>query len=176
LAEGLRIHVADLRRRAPKADLVVQVDEPALPAVIAGAIPTASGYGRHRSVDAPEVDRLLRMLTDAISEAGATPVVHSCASDVPVALLAGAGFAAISFDLALATPDDSWSATFESGVDLWPGGGDRRSIDRWFASLGFDDAAYGDRTVVTPTCGLSGFSPAEARAALTRAQQAASTT
>jgi methionine synthase II (cobalamin-independent) len=175
LAEGLRTHIADLRKRAPKADLVVQVDEPALPAVIAGAIPTASGYGRHRSVEAPEVDRLLRLLTDAISEAGATPVVHSCASDVPVSLLAGAGFAAISFDLSLATPDDVWAATFESGVDLWPGGGDRRAIDRWFTSLGFDDSVYGDRTVITPSCGLSGWSPADARAALTSAQQAAST-
>jgi hypothetical protein len=175
LAEGLRTHIADLRKRAPKADLVVQVDEPALPAVIAGAIPTASGYGRHRSVEAPEVDRLLRLLTDAISEAGATPVVHSCASDVPVSLVAGAGFAAISFDLSLATPDDVWAATFESGVDLWPGGGDRRAIDRWFTSLGFDDSVYGDRTVITPSCGLSGWSPADARAALTSAQQAAST-
>lgn len=176
LAEGLTGQIADLRKRAPKADLVVQVDEPVLPAVIAGAIPTASGYGRHRSVDVPEIDRLLRMLTDAISGAGATPVVHCCAADVPVVLLAGAGFSAISFDLSLAKPGEDWAATFESGVDLWPGGGDRRAVDRWFTSLGFDDAAYGDRTVVTPACGLANLSPAEARAVLARVQQAASTT
>jgi methionine synthase II (cobalamin-independent) len=176
LAEGLQIHIADLRKRAPKADLVVQVDEPALPAVIGGAIPTASGYGRHRSVDAPEVDRLLRMLTDAISQAGATPVVHSCASEIPVSLLAGAGFRAISFDLALATPGEDWAAVFEAGVDLWPGGGDRRAIDRWFGSLGFDDTVYGDRTVVTPACGLAHVTPTEARAALTHVQQVAATT
>ena len=53
LAEGLRDHVADVRRRIPDADLVVQVDEPALPAVLAGAVPTASGFHRHRSVDPP---------------------------------------------------------------------------------------------------------------------------
>ncbi|HET8603347.1 MAG TPA: methionine synthase, partial [Marmoricola sp.] len=35
LAEGLRAHVADVRRRLPGADVVVQVDEPALPDVLA---------------------------------------------------------------------------------------------------------------------------------------------
>ena len=40
LAEGLRDHVADVRRRLPGAStLLVQVDEPALPAVLAGADP-----------------------------------------------------------------------------------------------------------------------------------------
>ena len=38
-------------------------------------------------------------------------VVHSCAPDVPVELLAGAGFAAISFDLTLARPADAVSYT-----------------------------------------------------------------
>jgi len=175
LAVGLAGQIADLRKRAPKADLIIQVDEPALPAVMAGAIPTASGYGRHRSVDAPEVDRLLRMLTDEITKAGATPVVHCCASDLPIALLAGAGFQAISFDLSLAEPGEVWAATFESGVDVWPGGADRRTIDRWFASLGFDESAYGERTVITPACGLAGFSPDEARAALAGVQRYAAT-
>ncbi|MGZ4437449.1 MAG: methionine synthase, partial [Nocardioidaceae bacterium] len=46
LAEGLAAHVADLRRRLPGADLTVQVDEPALPAVMAGSVPTASGFHR----------------------------------------------------------------------------------------------------------------------------------
>lgn len=173
LAEGLAGHIADLRKRAPKADLVVQIDEPALPLVLAGAIPTASGYGRHRSVDDPEADRLLRFVVDAIRSGGATPVVHCCAADVPVTLLGGAGFQAVAFDLSLAKPGERWAAAFEAGVDLWPGGGDRRAIDRWFGSLGFDDAAYGERTVVTPSCGLASVSPAEARTALTRVQQIA---
>jgi len=53
LAEGLRDHLAGVQRRVPGASVVVQVDEPALPAVLAGAVPTASGFHRHRSVDAP---------------------------------------------------------------------------------------------------------------------------
>lgn len=174
LAEGLTAHLSDLRRRAPRAGLVVQIDEPALPAVLAGAVPTASGYGRHRSVDVAEADRLLRFVVDAVDGLGAVPVVHCCAADLPVALFAGAGLRAISFDVALAVPSDAWAAAFESGVDLWPGGGDRHTVDRWFAALGFDDAAYGDRTVVTPACGLLAASPAEARAALAEAQRSAS--
>ena len=92
-----------------------------------------------------------------------------------MALLAGAGFRAISFDLSLATPDEVWAATFESGVALWPGGGDRRAIDRWFSSLGFDDSVYEERTVLTPSCGLANLSPDEARNALTRVQTSAAT-
>jgi methionine synthase II (cobalamin-independent) len=186
LAEGLVGHIADLRRRAPHADLVVQIDEPTLPMVLAGAIPTASGYGRHRSVDRPEASRLLELVASAITAAGATPVVHCCAADAPTDLLAGAGFAALSFDLALAKPEDSWAAAFEGKVDLWPGAiptsgalpdatAVRRRVDHWFGALGFDDAAYGDRTVITPACGLAGVSPSRARESLTLAQQSAST-
>src|SRR5205085_6861567 len=53
LAEGLTGHLADLRRRVPGASWIVQLDEPALPAVLNGAVPTASGFHRHRSVDGP---------------------------------------------------------------------------------------------------------------------------
>lgn len=176
LAEGLARQVADLRRRAPHADLIVQVDEPGLPAVLAGAVPTASGYGRHRTVDVPEADRLLRVLVDVIAGAGATPVVHCCASDVPLSLLAGAGFQAVSFDASLIGPTEEWAQAFESGVDFWPGGvAERQQVDRWFRALGFDDAAYGERTVVTPACGLAGASPDQARADLTLAQRVAAT-
>src|SRR5580658_2468179 len=43
LAEGAAAHVADVARRLPKATLLVQLDEPALPAVADGAVPTPSG-------------------------------------------------------------------------------------------------------------------------------------
>jgi hypothetical protein len=110
------------------------------------------------------------MAVDAITSAGARPVVHSCASDVPVALLAGAGFTAISFDASLAHPDDTWSEVFEGGTDLWPGvvpSDARRQVDEFFSRLGFDEEAYDARTVVTPPCGLAGASPGEARRTLT---------
>ena len=184
LAEGLRARIADVRRRFGGADLVVQVDEPSIVAVMTGGIPTASGFGRHRSVQPPEADALLRLVTSATVDAGARPVVHSCAPDVPVELLAGAGFAAISFDLTLASPADIWAETFEQGVDLWVGAVpslDARvseadlaeRIGRFFSQLGFDDEAYADRLVVTPTCGMAGASPAWARRALSLAHTVA---
>jgi len=182
LAEGLTTHVADIRRRFGRAkQVVVQIDEPSIVAVLGGGIPTASGFSRHRTVQLPEADALLRRVVDAIIDADARPVVHSCAADVPVALLAGAGFAAVSFDVGLAEPDDSWSEVFEAGTDLWPGvvpSTDAqvtdtelgRRVERFFDRLGFDEDAYAPRTVVTPTCGLAGASPAWARRALSLAQ------
>jgi methionine synthase II (cobalamin-independent) len=181
LAVGLTRHVADVRRRFGRAEqIVVQIDEPSVTAVLGGGIPTASGFGRHRTVHPPEADALLRRVVDAITAAGARPVVHSCAADLPLALLAGAGFTAVSFDVGLAEPDDSWSEAFESGTDLWPGvvpSADadvsdadlRRRVERFFGRLGFDEDAYAPRTVVTPTCGLAGASPAWARRALSLA-------
>ncbi|MFD0776771.1 methionine synthase, partial [Streptomonospora algeriensis] len=44
--EGVLAHAGEVRKRVPGAELIVQVDEPCLPAVLAGAVPTASGYGR----------------------------------------------------------------------------------------------------------------------------------
>jgi methionine synthase II (cobalamin-independent) len=185
LAEGLRTHVADARRRFARSDLVVQVDEPAIAAVLGGGIPTASGFSRHRVVHPPEADALLRNVVDAITSAGARPVVHSCAPDVPVELLAGAGFTAISFDLALLRPDDIWAETFERGVDLWfgvvPSTGATgvtdaalaARIDAFFRRFGFDEGVYAPRHVVTPTCGLAGASPQWAKQALKLAAGAA---
>lgn len=177
LAEGLADHVRDLRRRLPGADIVIQVDEPLLPRVLGGGVPTASGFSRHRTVHPPEADELLSKVASAISTAGARPVVHCCAADVPVALLAGAGFTALSFDVALAGPDDLWAETLESGVDLWPGAvsslapepesAAHRRLERFFGRLGYDEASWADRAVVTPSCGLAGASPAWARQALT---------
>lgn len=186
LAEGLGVHVRDVRRRFSRADLVVQVDEPAIAAVLTGGIPTASGWSRHRSVHPPEVDALLRTVVDTIVDAGARPVVHSCAPDVPVELLAGAGFSAISFDLGLARPDDVWAETFEKGVDLWCGVVPSTDaapvsqkqvvarIETFFGRFGFAEEAYSDRLVVTPTCGLAGASREWTRAALVAAQSVAS--
>ncbi|MDI2129363.1 methionine synthase [Yinghuangia seranimata] len=98
LAEGLRGHVADLRKRVPGAELVVQFDEPALPAVLSGTVPTASGFGKLRAVDKAVVREHLRTVVDAV---GVPTVVHSCAPGVPVGLLREAGVRAVSLDFTL---------------------------------------------------------------------------
>ncbi len=56
LAEGLRLHLAEVRRRIPGAQLVLQLDEPSLTAVLRGQVKTASGYRTHRAVDRQVVE------------------------------------------------------------------------------------------------------------------------
>jgi methionine synthase II (cobalamin-independent) len=172
LAAGLSAHLADLASRFSAVDLHVQVDEPGLQAVLQGSVPTASGWATHRSVAPPEADELLRRVVEVIRAAGATPVLHSCAADVPVALVRGAGFGAISFDLSLARPDDAWAEAFDAGTDLWFGTTSAARVGEFLHRLGFDRDDVDDRLVITPPCGLAGASPDAARAAL---RQAAST-
>ncbi len=184
LAAGLATHLSDLNRRFPAVDLHVQIDEPAMREVIEGAVPTASGWATHRRVDPPEADALLRGVVDVIVAAGAVPVLHSCGSQVPVDLLRGVGFTAISFDLSLATADDTWAEAFDAGVDLWMGVVPSSDvplardpilgrIETFFTRLGFAPEAVTERLVVTPTCGLAAASPRHARAALATAQSVA---
>src|SRR2546423_1371902 len=97
LTEGLKLHLAEIRKRAPRAGRVLlQLDEPALPGALSGTVPTASGFGRLRAVDEPVARELLAQVIQAVhataTDAAAAPVaVHCCASDVPIDLLPTAG-------------------------------------------------------------------------------------
>jgi methionine synthase II (cobalamin-independent) len=179
LAEGLAGHVADLRRRVPGADLVVQVDEPALPAVTAGAIPTASGFHRHRSVDEPQASHALAGVFSALVDAGATPVAHCCADEPPISLLRGAGARAVSVDvLALAAASyEPLAEALDAGEQVFLGvvpatdatlseGAVADRVLRLLDMLGHDPEEVGGQLVLTPTCGLAGATPGYAREAL----------
>ncbi len=182
LAEGLRVHVADLRRRVPGAErLVVQVDEPALAAVMGGQVPTASGFGRHRRVDLPEASAHLEWMVAAITEAGAEAWVHSCAPQTPWALVAGTGVAGLSADLDMLGPADldTFAEVLEQGrttalgvvpsTDPASPVSDARvveRVERWLDMLGLDPEEVGSGLVLTPTCGLAGASHAWSRQAL----------
>ena len=188
LAEGLRDHLADVRRRVSGVDrLVVQVDEPALGAVLGARVPTASGFGRHRHVDRPELSQHLEWVLAAAAEQG-EPWVHSCADDSPLDLVRGAGARGLSVDLAILAPADHdvLAEALEAGESvalgvvpsLEPG---TRPTDRgltdgvlaWLDRVGLDPDVVGERLAVTPTCGLAGASPDWARQALTLARATA---
>jgi len=77
LAEGVRQHLAQVRRLVPGAELVLQLDEPSLPAVLAGHLPTASGFGTIRAVDRQVVLAGLRAVL-AGADGGET-LIHCCA-------------------------------------------------------------------------------------------------
>src|SRR6202522_3243083 len=96
LAEGTAAHVAEVGKRVPGARLVVQFDEPALPAVIAGQVPTASGLSRLAAVEA---DVLQERLAQVLAAARGYTIVHCCATTVPFGIIRAAGADAVSFDL-----------------------------------------------------------------------------
>jgi methionine synthase II (cobalamin-independent) len=189
LAEAVRSHVADVRRRLDGASVVVQLDEPALPAVLGGAIPTASGFSRHRSVTAADAAQALDWLDEAAVSAGATSVLHCCAADVPFAMLRETSLPAVSFDLALVTRPqyDDLAEWVDAGRTLWPGvvpavdpdgapPGDDDLTHRllgWWSALGFSEAESVPATTITPACGLAGASPHWARRALALAEHVA---
>ncbi|MBV1936803.1 methionine synthase [Streptomyces sp. BV286] len=185
LAEGLREHLADVRRRIPGAEIVLQLDEPSLMGVLRGQVRSASGYRTHRAVDRQLVEATLR---DVIGVQGSGPaVVHSCAPDVPFALLRRAGATAVSFDFALLTErdDDTIGEAVEGGTRLFAGvvpgtdgplsdpAGSVMGVRTLWRRLGLSPGLLTDALTLTPSCGLAGASPEYARRALAHCVRAA---
>ena len=184
IAEGVGELLADLARRLPGVQLVLQVDEPSLPAVAAGAVPTPGGFFRHRAVDLPELCRALGWIAAEPARRGLSvdTVLHSCApwreGAWPLASLlgtdpTGAGFGAVSLDLdQLANPDfDALAGAIDAGAGLYlgcvPTTGAARPIAvdavrrRVLTALDRIGAPVTDRLVLTPACGLAGWESAE---------------
>ncbi|MDQ8701955.1 methionine synthase [Streptomyces sp. LHD-70] len=184
LAEGLVRHLDDVRRRVPGATPVLQLDEPSLTAVLRGQIKSASGYRTHRAADRQVVEATLRSVMEA---AGVPVVVHSCAPDVPFALLRRAGVAGVSFDFGLLTErdEDSIGEAVEGGTKLFAGvvpstdaalsdpASNVSGVRTLWRRLGLNPGLLADSVVVTPSCGLAGASPAYARKALAHCVTAA---
>ncbi|MEV7287621.1 methionine synthase [Streptomyces sp. NPDC093252] len=185
LAEGLRLHLAELRRRIPGARLVLQLDEPSLTAVLRGQVKSASGYRTHRAVDRQVVEGTLR---DVIGVHGEGPViVHSCAPDVPFGLLRRAGAQGISFDFSLLTErdDEAIGEAVEAGTRLFTGvvpgtdgplsdpAGSVMGVRTLWRRLGLHPGLLADAVTITPACGLAGASPDYARKALAHCVRAA---
>jgi methionine synthase II (cobalamin-independent) len=117
LAEGAAAHVAEIAKRLPGARVAVQFDEPALPAVAGGEIPTASGWSRLRPVEA---EVLRDRLAQVIAAVPTYTVVHSCAAAVPFGLIRTAGADALSFDLSQLRrgEEDGVAEAAEAGLGL----------------------------------------------------------
>lgn len=174
LAYGVREHIAEVRRRVPGADLVLQLDEPGLPAVLAGAVPTASGWGKHRGVDGPAAVELLSHSLEAASPAAT--VVHCCAERPPIEVFRKAGADGVAVDLALLN-EPAWehiATAVEAGTVLYAGviptsgliphpEEAAETLTRRWHELGMSVPSLAD-VVITPACGLAGASPADARA------------
>lgn len=184
LAEGLVQHVAEVGKRLD-ADVVVQLDEPDLTAVLNGSLSGASVLNTVRALPEPEALAVL----DGVIAAQRVPVlIHTCAAPPALPLLRRSAVAAIGFDMAtIATADldaigeildggqrvvlglvptsapatpASWREIAEPGVRL---------IDR----LGFPRRTLADRVLVSPACGLATAPLAWARRAVALAGEVA---
>jgi methionine synthase II (cobalamin-independent) len=182
LGEGLAAHVADVQRRVPGATVLLQLDEPTLPAVLAGRVPTESGLGALSAVGSTAAQVALRSVIEGVP---VPVVVHCCAAEVPVRLLVGAGAAAVSLDISLLRAPQEWDAigaAVDSGVVLFAGtvptspdpltgrppdsAAVATRVEEQWRRLGFPLERLPGQVVVTPACGLAGASQEYARACL----------
>jgi methionine synthase II (cobalamin-independent) len=182
LAEGIAAHVRDVTARVPGAQVVVQLDEPSVPAVLQGGLPTVSGFGKLSAVEATVVEEELTRLIDRLP---APVVVHCCAERAPLDLFRAAGARALSFDLALVQDLDAVGTAVEAGIQLFvgvvpgtdttlpPAKATASRVGGWWRELGFPADQLHTAVTLTPACGLAGASPAYARTAMTHVREAA---
>jgi methionine synthase II (cobalamin-independent) len=185
LCEGMRSHINEIATRTG-ANVVVQLDEPALPTVMAGGLPTPSGYGTVPALERADVPEVLSTVVDAARSATGQPVLlHCCASRPPLSVFREAGADAYSFDAtslsgAPTSMTDELGEAIEAGVTLFLGlvppmdpgtpstlhGLAQPALDL-LDRLGFSRSVLAEQAVPTPACGLAGASPEYARRALT---------
>jgi methionine synthase II (cobalamin-independent) len=187
LAEGLAAHVAGLRERIPGATIVVQLDEPSLPAVLAGHIPTASALNMVRALDETAVRAALGPVLEATT---AATVVHCCAPDYPFLLVRDAGADAVSFDLATIGRGnlDALAEVTEAGLGLLVGAlpTDQQAgrpprppketadgVVALWRQMTLAPGGLAGQVVITPACGLAALAPQAARTALAHCREAA---
>jgi hypothetical protein len=177
LAEGLRAHITEVGRRL-QTPVVAQLDEPRLPAVLAGAL---AGVSIMQTVPAmPEPDALA-LLDEVIGACEVPVLVHSCAGSAPFALLRRSSAAAVGFDLSTvsgAAAMDQLGELIDAGKALMVGavpavappqsapGDFAKRTAGLFERLGFGPKVLEAQVSIAPACGLAGATPAWARQAL----------
>ncbi|MGK2879704.1 MAG: methionine synthase [Mycobacterium sp.] len=184
LAEGVARQRAQLRRRLG-CEVVVQFDEPSLPAALAGRLAGVSYLNTVHPVDAPVATRLL---DDCVADVGADVLVHCCASGLPWELFRRSTISAVAVDASTLTPADldGMGEFIESGRTVVLGVVPTtapapppavRQIAQAAAAvtdrLGFSRTVLGERIGVSPACGLAGTDAEWARDALELVQKTA---
>lgn len=184
LAEGIANHVAEVGKRLGT-EVVLQLDEPRLTAVLDGTLRAVSVMNTVRAMPEPEA---LHVLDLVIGRQSAPVLVHSCADRPALGFLRKTGAAGVGFDLATIGTGEldaigelldtgkrvvlglvpttapakpvTWQQIAEPGVRL---------IDR----LGFPRRMLAEQVLVSPACGLAGASLSWARQALSLAAEVA---
>jgi methionine synthase II (cobalamin-independent) len=184
LAEGVAAHRADLSRRLDT-PVVVQFDEPTLPAALGGQLSGVTALNPVPSLDEAAAEALLKTCVEVV---GGHVVLHSCAADVPWDLLGRIGIDAVSIDVKTlqAADMDGMAAFVDSGRTVVLGVVDSSAPERRPSveevatrvvavtdRLGFGRSPLSGRVGVSPACGLAGATPGWARAAVGLARDAA---
>ncbi len=183
LAEGVARHRAEVARRL-STTVVVQFDEPLLPAALSGRL---SGVTALSPVHPVDEARAIGLLDDCAAAVGPA-MLHCCAADVPWNLLQRSSLPALSVDArTIGDADfDGMGEFIDSGrtlvLGLLPALAPERgpsAEDVAFAAarvtdrLGFPRSVLGTRVGVSPVCGLAGATERWARTAIGLAQRAA---
>ena len=187
LAAGVGRYLSRVAAAVPGARLVVQIDEPDIAAVLAGTIPTSSGYRTLRAVPSSEARESWRVVLDALRAAGAAEIVISVPEvEAPFEQILAAGADGIAVPLRALTSRqwEQLAGAAEAGKRLWIGAlnvaGESlpRAADcvdavwRPWRQLGLSpDRISAIR--LTPSSGLAGRTPAQATAVLGRLTQMA---
>lgn len=184
LAEGVGAHRAAVARRLDT-PVVVQFDEPSLPAALAGRLTGVTALSPVHPIDEALA---VSLLDSCVAAAGAEVLVHSCAAELPWKVLQRSTIHAVSVDVATlqATDLDAVAEFVDSGRTLVLGvvastaPPRRLSVDEVAAAavavidrLGFSRSALRERIGITPACGLAGATPQWARTAVELARKVA---
>lgn len=190
LAEASARLVGEVARRVPGAQVGLQWDEPLLGAIRAGTVRTASGLRRLPAWGSQEVIGHLRPLVEQVVAAGVDPartLVHSCARSIGISDLVAAGVGGVGLDVdMLGTADlDAIAGLLEVGRVLHLGVAPTAVADvlptvdalarralRVLRPLELGPV-IADRVVLTPACGLAGWTVRPATALLRRLGSAA---
>lgn len=182
LVEGMSLHAAEVARRLGS-PVVVQFDEPLLPAALAGRLAGVTSMTPVHPVDEVAAIELLDLCT-----AAGPVVVHCCAADVPWKVLQRSNIAAVSVDVgALAAEDlDGVGEFVESGravlLGVVPATAPAKppAVEEVATAaaavtdrLGFARTVLRERVGITPACGLAGATPEWARRAVELCQRTA---
>lgn len=184
LAEGVAAHRAALSRRLDT-PVVVQFDEPTLPAALGGRLTGVTALSPVPSLDEAVAETLL---TTCVEVVGVDVMLHTCAPDLPWDMLGRTGIDAVSVDVNTlrAAELDGIAAFLETGRAVVLGVVDSSAPERRPSveevatrvvgvtdRLGFGRSSLRGRVGVSPACGLAGATPQWARTAIGLARDAA---
>jgi methionine synthase II (cobalamin-independent) len=184
LAEGMAAHRAQLQRRL-ETPVVVQFDEPSLPAALEGRLTGVTSFSPVHPVDESVA---IGLLDDCVAIVGAEVVLHSCAAGLPWKALQRSSIHAISVDASTLTATDldgvgdfvDSGRTVILGVVPPTAPTARPSAEEIAKAvvgvtdrLGFARSVMRERIGISPGCGLAAATPQWARTAVELAQKAA---